>query len=229
MKTYKAAGIESYLISIVIHVVLILGLSLFTISQSEKIRELDLSWIISETPTVLQEDFTPRGSAGSKKEAITGSTGNFEGSQTGDSPPTENLTPKPRIGRSIEPPVVKPNSETSSSPNIGTGSSYLSGVKSRLGSGSSGSSGYQLDDDGGNIAVLKSVLPNPVISDYGLVKLQFRIRSDGSVDPESIIPVILDDPIYTEASINALKQWRFSVKNQISSKTYRISFIFKPE
>lgn len=229
MKFHKSAALESYLISILIHVILILGLSLFTISQSEKIKELDLNWITTDTPDFLQEDFTPLGSAGSRQIDQTGSSGNLEGSKTGDSPPTENVTAKSRIGRSIEPPVVKSNAETSSSPHSGSGSSYLSGVKTRLGSGSSGSSGYQLDDDGGNISVLKSVLPSPAISDYGLVKLQFRIRSDGNVDPESITPVILDDPIYTEASIKALRQWRFSVKNQISSKTYRISFIFKPE
>jgi hypothetical protein len=229
MKKTKSWSIESYLISIFLHVIIIIGLSLFTISQSEKIKELDLNWITTETPDVVQEDFTPIGSTGSRQDKNVGSSGYFKDYQTGDNPPSDNVSVKTRIGRSIEPPTAKPNAETNSSPQPGSGSSYLSGVKSRLGSGSSGSSGYQLDDDGGNIAVLKSVLPQAAISDYGLVKLQFKIKSDGSVDPESIIPVILDDPIYTEASIKALKMWRFSVKNQISSKSYRISFIFKPE
>lgn len=229
MRLNRFNNYSSYLISILLHVIIFFILSLFTISQSEKVKELALDWITSDEIPVLQEDFTPEGSTGNISEREPGSSGNINGTNSGDNPPAEQRSNLSRTGRSIEPPIVDPNANTSSSLNPGTGSGYLSGVKSRLGSGSSGSSGYQLEDGGGNITVLKSVLPNPPINDYGLVKLQFGIKADGSVKAESIIPVILDDPIYTEASINALKLWKFSVKSQVSSKVYRISFIFKPE
>jgi uncharacterized protein (DUF2225 family) len=78
--------------------------------------------------------------------------------------------------------------------------------------------------------VLSKVLPNPTIGDYGKVTLQFKIKRDGTVSAESILPVQMDDARYTEAAINALKLWVFELQgNHNPNKLYKISFVFKPE
>jgi TonB family protein len=229
MRISKLAGLDNYLISGLIHVIVFLLLSFYTVQQSDKVRELVLELFTPEHPEVVREDFTRVGSSSNAANPTNTAEGSVLNSSTSGAPYTDKLTPEPKVGSSIEPPVARPNSRLNSSPVSGTSSGYLSGVKTQLGAGGTGSSGFQMEDDGGNISVLKSVIPSPQISDYGTVKLQFKINRDGTVNSESVIPVIIDDPIYNIASIEAIKQWRFSVKNYSGTKAYRITFIFKPE
>jgi len=196
---------------------------------SVKVVTEPLIFWLTEPESMLETDkFSSVGSSVSQLKNI---PGDKQTSKTQDKSPekSENIQSITKKRRSIESPIYQETDDYSSPNNDLDGSSYLEGLKGKLGQGQIGSSGYKLDDDGGNISVIKSVLPNPKISDYGLIRLQFKIKNDGSVDAESVIPVILGDPVYTDASIKALIQWRFSIRRHKIDNTYRISFIFKPE
>jgi len=226
MRTNKLPALDNYFISLVIHVLVLLILALISSKQAPRINELIIDWVTQESQEIIQEDFAPAGSTQlrSSKTTQTKVTQAIE-----ENPIVQGIAEESKVARSIEPPVVRANANINRAPAEGTGSTYLSGVISNLSSGTSGNNGFLLEDDEGNITVIKSVIPDPPISDYGRVKLQFKIKQDGSVDSQSIIPVIIDDPIYTQESIKALRQWRFSVKSNIRDKAYRITFIFKPE
>ncbi|HOD17065.1 MAG TPA: TonB family protein [Candidatus Cloacimonadota bacterium] len=228
MKINKINGIDNYLISVLLHLILFFSLGFITIKQSEQAHDLVVELSTPENPVTVRKDFTKFGSATAAIEEDY-DYGSAIISGRSNVPSAENQASETEVGTSIEPPKVKPTARINSSPISGSTSGYLSGVKSQLGIGGTGSSGYQMEDEGGNISVLYSVLPSPQITDYGTVRLQFRIRKDGTVDSDSVVPIILDDPTYTDAAIEALKQWRFSVKNFSGTKTYRITFIFKPE
>ncbi|MFO7660658.1 MAG: hypothetical protein R6V77_07075 [Candidatus Cloacimonadaceae bacterium] len=226
MRISKLHSLDNYLFSLLIHAALLLLLGLVSYKQVSPINELVIDWITEETPAIVQEDFAPAGSASSLAQAPSQSIINQAIEQN---PVVERTSPDRNVARSIEPPTTRTTSTENTAPTAGTGSQYLSGVISNLSGGQSGNNGFLLEDDDGNITIIKSVIPRPRISDYGRVKLQFRINQDGTVDAQSVIPVIIDDPIYTQESIKALKQWRFSVKSYNREKNYRITFIFKPE
>jgi len=226
MKTNKLQSLDNYLISLLIHAALLLILALISYKQIPPMKDLIIDWITETTPQVIQEDFAPAGSARNLARSQTQATSN---QPVEENPVVERISTDRQVARSIEPPTTRTTSTDNTAPTAGTGSQYLSGVISNLSSGQSGNNGYLLEDDDGNITILKSVIPKPRISDYGRVKLQFRINQDGTVDAQSVIPVIIDDPIYTQESIKALKQWRFSVRSYNREKNYRITFIFKPE
>jgi hypothetical protein len=227
MKISNQISPDSFLISFIFHALILVMLGFITIKQTTNIREMVIDWMTDTIPQVTQDSFAPVGKEASAPNRL------LKESTTPQTNPnasvTENVSQNLKVARSIEPPLSRQNSRQNSAPISGTGSAYLSGIKSSINAGHSGSNGYQLEDDNGAISVLKSVLPNPKISDYGKVTLSFKILSDGNVDPESIMPVVIDNPIYTNESIKALKQWQFSIINHISNKVYRISFIFKPE
>lgn len=227
LKLNKYSAFENYLISFLIHLIILLALAFVTLKQSENAKELVVDWLLEENQPELQEDFTPVGSP--VRDNARDINKIRDNQPSAEKPLVDNKAPEHTTPKSIEPPVTKKESDVSGAPVSGTNSSYLSGVKTQLSGDQQGNSGYQLDDDDGNITILKSVLPEVKISDYGKITLQFKIRANGTVNSESILPVLLDDPIYTEASIKALKQWLFSVKNYNSNKAYRITFIFKPE
>jgi hypothetical protein len=229
MRLSKQFPLDSFLISLLIHLLILFLLSFVNLRQSVTIKELVIDWITELTPPVFEENFAPAGSNVSNIRSAREITDPRQTEQVRESPISEDITPDHRVARSIEPPVTRPNANQNTSPSPGVSSSYLSGVMSSISGSQSGNSGFQLEDDDGTITVLKSVLPAPKISDYGKVTLMFKIRPDGSVNAESVVPVIIDDPIYTNESIKALKQWLFSVRNYNSNKAYRISFIFKPE
>lgn len=226
MRVINRNSLENYLISLLVHMLVLFFLGFVSYKQAPRINELIIDWVTQETPEVVQEDFVPAGITGLSSSR----TAQAQISQAvEESPVVERLTPERTVARSIEPPTLRVTDESYTAPASGTGATYLSGVLSNLSSGQSRSSGFLLEDDDGNISILKSVNPNPPISDYGRVKLQFKIKQDGTVDAQSIVPVIIDNPIYTQESIKALRQWRFSVKSYNRDKAYRITFIFKPE
>lgn len=107
-------------------------------------------------------------------------------------------------------------------------SSYLSKLKGRIRDSGNGNNGYELDDGEGSITVLKKVLPDTKISDYGKVTLQFQVDSSGAVRSETILPILVDDASYTRDAVAALKQWQFSLKRYNAKQVYKITFIFKP-
>jgi len=226
LKLNKYSAFENYLISFLIHLIILLALAFVTIKQSENVKELVIDWLLEANQPVVQEDFTPAGTP--VRDNNRDLTKLKDNTPTAQNPNTENKSSVHTVPKSIEPPVTKKVTDKSSAPVSGTNSGYLSGIKTQLSGDQQGNSGFQLDNDDGNITILKSVLPDVKISDYGKITLQFQIRANGTVNAESILPVLLDDPIYTEASIKALKQWLFSVKNY-NNKAYRITFIFKPE
>lgn len=226
MRINKHYSLDNYLISLLIHAALLLVLGLISFKQAPPISVLVIDWITEENPAVVQEDFAPAGSTTSLSQAPSQP---IISQAVEKNPIVERTSPDRNVARSIEPPTTRTTSTENTAPTAGTGSQYLSGVISNLSGGQSGNNGFLLEDDDGNITIIKSVIPSPRISDYGRVKLQFRINQDGTVDAQSVIPVIIDDPIYTQESIKALKQWRFSVKSYNLEKKYRITFIFKPE
>jgi hypothetical protein len=228
VKQNKLIAIDSFLISFILHVGLLTTLAFITLKLPRQVSELTVEWLTDTRQEIVQEDFAPRGEVQSSDNSQSNTADNNVISE--QNPAIEKVSAQPTVAKSIEPPLSKPNSNVNSAPVPGVSSTYLSGIKSKLqGSASQSGSGYQLDNADGNIAVLKQVLPKPDINDYGKVTLQFKINRDGTVDSESIFPVQIDDPNYTNESIAALKQWVFSYKSYISSKVYRISFIFKPE
>jgi len=130
--------------------------------------------------------------------------------------------------KKIELPELSGTQPANDLPTSGPISKYLSGLKTRLSGKPSSGNNYVFDDVDGQATVLYKVLPNPKITDYGKVTLQFQLKADGSVAAETIIPLQIDGTEYTAESINALKQWRFSVPNFRKDKKYKISFIFNP-
>lgn len=226
MKINKLQSLDNYLISLLIHAAVLLILALISYKQIPPMKDLIIDWVTEQTPQIIQEDFAPAGSTRNLAQAPAQAISN---QPVEENPVVERTSAERNVARSIEPPTSRTTSTDNTAPTAGTGSQYLSGVISNLSSGQSGNNGFLLEDDDGNITIIKSVIPKPRISDYGRVKLQFRINQDGSVDAQSVIPVIIDDPIYTQESIKALKQWRFSVRNYNREKNYRITFIFKPE
>jgi len=228
MKQNNQFELDSFLISLIIHVGILICFGLISYNVQKKNTELFVEWLTDPKQEVVQEDFAPQGDTQSNDTSeSTNPVNNVNSEQI---PIAEQIATQPTTAKSIEPPVRRPVSNVNSAPKPGTSSSYLAGIKSNIrGATSQGGSGYQLDNPDGNIVVIKQVLPKPNINDFGKVTLQFKINQDGTVNGESILPVQIDDPNYTNASIAALKQWIFSYKAFISSKVYRISFIFKPE
>lgn len=222
--------LNDYLLSLVIHLCILICFTLITFKIPPRINELIIEIVTEPMEEIPEDNFAPAGSETIPNQRTNVVSNDIIDEPVEQLPYVDKQAPVTTSSKSIEPPVRKPLSKSSTAPVSGISSTYLSGIKSSLQTGQSGSSGYQLDDNDGSIAVLKSVLPNPAISDYGKVTLQFKIKTDGSVNAESITPVIIStDPNYTNASINALKQWLFTVRKYNSTKLYRISFIFNPE
>lgn len=227
MKMSRSFDLDSYLISLIIHVSVLMLLGLITFNIPKHASELMVEWLTEDSPELNQEDFAPPGKVQNNNNTQAIDQNTIASDEK--NPITEKISPIPTSAKSIEPPVYRKPGTVNSAPKAGISSSYLSGIKSNLQGSQQGGNGYQLDNDDGNIIILKQVLPKPAINDFGTVTLQFKIRQDGTVDAESVLPVKIDDPNYTNASIAALKQWVFSYKSYVSSKVYRISFIFKPE
>ncbi len=227
MKLSRPFDLDSYLISLIIHVSIFMLLGLITFNVPKHATELMVEWLTDENPEVIQEDFAPPGEVQTNDNTQALNQNTLTNDQ--QNPVTEKISPIPTTAKSIEAPVYRKPGKVNSAPQSGTSSSYLTGVKSQLQGSQQGGNGYQLDNDDGNIIILKQVLPKPTINDYGKVTLQFKIKQNGTVDSESIVPVLIDDPNYTNESIIALRQWLFSYKSYNSSKAYRISFIFNPE
>jgi hypothetical protein len=226
MKSNNQFGIEDFLISFLFHAAILLLFALIMFNIPKEKNQLLVEWLTDVKPELTQENFAPQGvqnEDNSQTQAANTTT------DTQQNPVVDNISNQNTVARGIEPPVKRKIGKTNSGPIAGVSSSYLTGVKSSIQSGGQGGNGFQLDNDDGNIVILKQVLPRATIVDYGKVTLQFKIKRDGTVDPESILPVLIDNPSYTNASIVALKQWTFSYKSSYNSKAYRISFIFKPE
>jgi hypothetical protein len=226
MKSNKQTSLDNYLISFIIHMLILLSLTLINVKSPKKVNELLIDWLSEPTKEVVQEDFIKSGSEQLTSPAPSAAS---QQSDVVQNPPANNISNSISTVKSIEPPIARPNSKVNSAPKTGVNSSYLAGLKSNLAGSQTGGGGFQIENDDGNIIILRKVLPHPTINDYGKVTIQFKIKADGTVDATSVIPVLIDDPNYTEESIAALKQWLFSYKSYNSSKAYRISFIFKPE
>jgi len=132
MRINKLRGLNDYLISLLIHAIAIFLLGFITVQQAPKINELLIDWVTQETPEIIQEDFAPAGSPNVADNTTTQSQTN---QAVQENPLVEKINPDRNVASSIEPPVVKPKSGSNTAPTEGTGSTYLSGVVSNLGSG----------------------------------------------------------------------------------------------
>jgi hypothetical protein len=227
MKTSKSLDLNDFLISFLLHVIILFGLSFIIIKQSAPFKEMAVDWLL-DVPVVNEIDELAS-SNGSEPQNITDNTAAAVNQNVQQLPVAEKVAEQVTTAKSIEPPVTRPKSTQNTAPLTGVNSAYLSGIKAGLSLSKTSGNGYELEGNDGSITVLKSVLPNPKINDYGKVTLLFKINNDGTVNSDSVIPLMIDDPIYTSDSIKALVQWTFSFKKHDPDKEYRISFIFKPE
>lgn len=229
MKRSKSSTIENYLLSLAVHCLLLMILTFFTLKQSDVFNELVIDWLTEEPREITSDDFARAGSPAQSDNRTSESSNRQSIVPINESPLVQEQSPQASIRRSIEPPTTREIGDIDTAPRAGVSSDYLSGIRDRITSTRSGRSGYDFSDSDGDISILKVVLPNPKINDYGEVRLQFKINKNGSVQSGTVLPLAFDDPLYLNESIKALEQWRFSVRRYVSNKIYRITFRFNPE
>lgn len=226
--TIDSNRLNDLLISIAFHLIILFTLSLLTIHVKVSHKDLTVFMESSFENVIDNSDIAKIGDSSQKDNAVYNNNDtnkaidNINATNDALSSTYENY-------KSIEPPVKKVVTNNPNKFIAGLSKSSLSDFSSGSKSSGSGNNGYLLEEDDGTISVIHSILPNPVLNDFGKVTLVFTLNSDGSVKPESIIPTVIDDPNYTRESIVALKQWKFLIRSYNKDKKYRISFIFSPQ
>ena len=92
-----------------------------------------------------------------------------------------------------------------------------------------GSGGYSSKLEGSGIRSKKEVLPSLKVSDYGEVKLSFKVNQSGLVQGNSIVVLKSATNAQNQSAIEALKQWEFVVApGNSADQIYSILFIYNP-
>ncbi len=230
MNKIRIQGFENYLISILLHLILLFVLALAAVPAPEAVRELVIEWFTTRYPQEIDEDFAPQGVSNLSTEKGVSASGPVTAQPNSGPLEADEISPVPEVGTSIDQPNLRPSSRINRAPALGSSSSSLAGTSNLSSGGGEGSAGYSLEAGDGDVRVMYKVIPKLGLGDYGEVILTFGIKADGSVNANSVRILRHDmNDTYVNESIKALRQWRFSVNRQNSTKIYRITFRFIPE
>lgn len=217
-------------VSILAHLVVLLIFALIVIKPNRESNWHDFEWLsqlteaiprISETST--EEKSDKEQSAPSKASTTDQNAPTMESSP---SPAPSAVQPHREI---IEAPGELADPSPSNSPkvisNLGSrGNVNRSGM---LQGNCPGGSSSRLEGKG--IRSKKEVLPALKVSDYGEVRLSFKVSQTGLVQPNSITVVKSASNAQNQSAIEALRQWEFVVSpGNPEDQTYSILFIFNP-
>ncbi len=217
--------------SVMIHLVLFLLLAMIAIKPQEAVQWHSFEWqpIIEEDHAkgtfMVQQKSDDRPRSETVQEHQTRQT-NQQPILRSDTPPMQKPTESDLIDpiHHPEPLQTKPDI-----PPMRMGLRHLHGQAQDEGqSGGDGEYGVIIDTD--DIEIVLRVMPDVEVREFGSVTLNFRLRSNGTADPFSIVVLGFDRGLYGSASEEALKKWRFRFKGRYNpSKVYQISFKFIPQ
>jgi len=129
MRSSKILTANDYVISFLIHVIILFVFSFIALKQTDNFRELVIDWVTDiNPPQQFQENFLPAGSPLSNNI----NQGIKDNQPSEQNPVSEKVSSQYTLAKSIEPPINKPLSSENSSPNPGISSSYISWLKSQL-------------------------------------------------------------------------------------------------
>jgi len=231
MKHYLTLFKSPEAASIIIHLVLFLILTLIVIRPQEAVQWHSFEW---QAPP---EDPDPKGNA-----SVQYARDVMPRAETVQERQVPDQVREPQVTSEIPPsrkpveselvdPVHHPDLHDTSPklPPITRGLRHIQGTPDREGqAGGEREFGEIMDTD--DIEIIHRVKPDIEVREFGSVTLTFRLRSNGTVDPYSIVVMGFDRGAYGTASEDALKQWRFRFKGRFNpNKVYQITFKFTPQ
>lgn len=217
-------------ISICAHLIILALLALIVVKPDRAPSWHDFEWLseLLDDPPVYNQALAAEDAASAESASAEASTTDQSSPAVPNAPsPAPNaVQPKRQV---IDAPGELADPSLSSSPKVVTNLGSRGTVnRSGLIQGS-GTGGFSSKLEGKGIRSKKEVLPSLKVSDYGEVKLSFRVSGSGLVLPNSIRVEKSATSAQNQSAIEALKQWEFIVApGNSADQSYSILFIYNP-